>query len=214
MESPGPALCRSGTPSSRRDRHRRTVNASPERTSSPARAPSSRSRYSATTLAMLSIPRALQRERSDNLRFGVGMLHGCHLGPVADAGSEVGRRAAKTAAAERALSVLLEAERLVALADPAVSAATLALLLGLKRGPLRPEQLAVLLGLQAPVVRQRLLRARRSKRSSVLLSRRTDGLYELTLRGHRFVNTTAGLAYHLLALGEGVSAVTAASLRR
>lgn len=148
------------------------------------------------------------------MRFAVGSLHECQLGGVADADSEVGRRAAKTAAAEHALSVLMEAERLVALADPVVSAATLALLLGLKRGPLRPEQLAVLLGLSAAVVRQRLLRARRSKRSSVLVRRRPDGLYELTLRGHRFVNTTAGLAYHLLALGEGVSAVTAASLRR
>lgn len=98
-------------------------------------------------------------------------------------------------AAADALQTLLTAERILESATP-VGLAGLLLLLALKAGPARPHELAAALGSPPGRVRQRLLRLRSRKTTSAFIRGLPDGRYRLSLKGHRFVNGVAAVAYH------------------
>lgn len=107
------------------------------------------------------------------------------------------RRGPKHEAAALTLALLLLATRILSAAD-GVSIEMVAVLLALKEGPRRPEEIARRLGVRPAIVRQRLYSARASSGVSSLLGLDRDGRYRLTLKGHRFVNRIAGYGYHLL----------------
>jgi len=99
------------------------------------------------------------------------------------------------AAAAEALRTLLAADRLLEAARP-VGLAALMSLLALKAGPAYPHELAAALRSPSGRVRQRLLRLRRNAATRELVRVTPDGRYWLSLKGQRFVNGIASLAYH------------------
>jgi hypothetical protein len=102
---------------------------------------------------------------------------------------------AKQDAAAQTLNFVLAVGRVVDSAGP-VGAPALAVLLALKAGPARPEDIGVSLACSSGTARQRLLRARQNRLTRNLIRSLPDGRYALTLKGHRLVNRVAGFAYH------------------
>ena len=109
--------------------------------------------------------------------------------------SKRGVELAKMDAAAQTLNLVLAVGRVVHSAGQ-VGAPTLAVLLALKAGPAKPEEIGVRLACSSGTARQRLLRARQDGLTRTLIRSLPDGRYALTLKGHRLVNGVAGFAYH------------------
>jgi len=98
-------------------------------------------------------------------------------------------------AVAEALQTLLAADRLLERAKP-VGLPALMVLLALKAGPARPNELAVALRSPPGRVRQRLLRLRRREATNAYVQALPDGRFRLSPKGHRFVNEVGAVAYH------------------